>query len=880
MACRFGVCLLSTVRAFALLPFLLAGCGGGGDDPPAGGNEAPTVASIVVSPATAELGVGLTVTLKAEARDQYGAFMPGVAFSWSSSDSGVAVVIDGVATGVSRGAVAITASSGGVVSNVVNLNVVAVATASVVIDKPFVFFTGAGQSAPLTAQLFDAQGAPTSDAVTWTSTAPDKVSVDASGRVEGRAIGSAQIVASGGGARSAPTFVIVAEPQPGAVLLGDAQVVSVGAPSGAGDVDVTLQGVAAPLPGTVVLGVETAPVAGKVVSTRLGAAPGTVVVTVATAPLYQLFVDYDISFAIDLSAFPAEAVSTTLGARGLAQTWNTERQRRSRPLAARRPLDDALAPFRAFNCEASIKPQLLGEPVQLSLDNKLVLTLEDRPGYSKQALEGSAAIVGKAGLQLKAGFKASGRCDAQAQLKLPVLGWISVVVMPAVRFGLGAELSGEVLVVQGELGVEGKVSANPVLGWECGGATPDCRGLNSFTVKDEFKSKSKLPDEHGMQAKVSAHFYVVAGLDASIFLGLLNAGIVEARFGPKQSFDVAFEEDQAARIDYAGSYDLKLVGVVEPGPALAKAIKAVIDDDATKVKLEAGFTNDVSESPKGTHSVSAARVRPGDHVDFTVEFDAKTVAYWQIGYNIDRVDLYRKAEGEAEFVFWKSMGLIASNRATYRWTPDASEAGKYQVAAFVNTVLPTPLLEVSANSIVDVEVSCFSAPMAARRVQAARAGDGASRSKPLATTCADKWVGDSTMVLGSLEENITARASITWTYDPSASGDDAIVYRPSGTFSLTGAHVGCTVAFSPSSFTITDTELWVLQITGDQYVFNGQQPVFTTQTVSCPGKDDIVNHLNGFTIIYAFGGGPFAPDQVVLSGSLEAPISSWSFARP
>lgn len=865
----------------ALAAACLTACGGGGEggDPSADGNAAPTLTSIAVSPSSTELGVGLSLTLKAEAKDQFGAVMPGVAFSWSSSDSGVAVAIDGVTTGVSPGAAAITASSGGVISNPVKLKVVVVAKGSVAVDKPFVFFSGAGQSASLTAQIFDAQGAPVSGGVTWTSSAPDKVSVDASGRVAARTIGSAQIVASAGGARSAPTLVVVAEPQPGALLLADAQVVAIGAPPGAGtEYEVTLQGVVAPAPGTVVLGTETAPIAGKVVATRQEAAG--LVVTLALAPLYQLFVAYDIALAVDLSAFPAEAMpARTAGTKLRSQAWNAERQGRSLALAAR-PLDDALVPFRAFDCDASIKPQLLGEPIQLSLDNQLVLTLEDRPGYSKHALEGSAAIIGTAAIRLKAGFRATGRCDAQAQIKLPILGWFSLIVMPAVRFGLGAELEGEVLLVQGELGVEGKVSADPVLGWECGGATPECRGLNSFTVNDNFKTKSKLPDEHGMQAKVSAHFYVVAGLDASIALGLLNAGIVEARVGPKQSFDVAFEEDQAAKPGYAGSYDLKLYGVIEPGPALQKAIKAVIDDGAVSVKLQAEFTRDISESPKGTHSVSTARVRPGEPVDLTVDFDPKTVAYWQLGYNVYRVDLYRKAEGEAEFVFWKSMSLIATTRATYRWTPETADAGKYQFAAFVSTVLPTPLLEVAVDSVREVEVSCFSAPQSARRAQAFRASANDTRSKPLATTCADTWIGDSTFIAGSLDENITARASITWIYDPSTSGDGVITYKPSGTFELTGKHAGCTVDFSPSRFTINNDLPLVLQITADQYVFDGQQAIDSTETVSCPGKDPVVNHLKGFHVRYAFGGGPFSADQVALTGRLDAPLSSWNFVRP
>ena len=62
---------------------LLLGCGGGRSGGEAA-EEAPAVAvaaalaSIAVTPADPKVGVGLTQTLAAQARDQYGAVMSGV----------------------------------------------------------------------------------------------------------------------------------------------------------------------------------------------------------------------------------------------------------------------------------------------------------------------------------------------------------------------------------------------------------------------------------------------------------------------------------------------------------------------------------------------------------------------------------------------------------------------------------------------------------------------------------------------------------------------------------------------------------------------------------------------------------------------------------
>jgi hypothetical protein len=768
--------------------------------------------------------------------------------------------------------------------------------ATIVVDKAALFLPGAGQSAQLVAQRFDAQGAPTQAAITWVSSAPDKVSVDANGRVTAIAIGSTQVFAQADGRRSAPTLVTVATPKPGALLLPDAQVLSVGPPLGlaagaapgvGSEYEVTLQGVTAPAPGTLVLAAETAPVAGKVVSSRQDAAG--LVVRLAIVPLYELLDDYDLRFDIDLSGFAMEAVPERATTAAAGPVWTQRPGGRARALASARPLD-VFEPFKAWKCDASIKPQLVDAPIQLSLENKLRLVLEDRPGYSKHALEGSAAIVGSAGLKLKAGFKASGRCDAQGQLKLAAFGWVSLLVMPGVRFGLGAEVEGEILLVQGELGVEGKVGFAPVLGWECGGATPACSALDTIDLINEFKTKSKIPSANDMQAKVSAQFYVVTGLDAVIALGAANAGLVEARIGPKQSFDLAFEPDQAARSDHASSYDLKLEGVVEPGEALKKAIEKVIDDKNTALKFKAEFTTDISESPKGSLSLDKARIRPGEKVDFTVELDPKTVSYFLLDYNVTGVQLYRKREDETEFTDWKAMSLIASNRATYSWTPTEADAGKYEFAAFVDTQkIPVPLLEIAPDSIRPLEVACFSAAPSA----AAPKTPQGTRALPQATACFDTWVGTATLVAktpGLPTANIASRSTITWTLDPTQSSAGATYYTASGSFDLAFNNPdACVTVLTPNTFVIvkdptTPSRLGFVDngFTPPSYGFGGSQLVDFTTTVSCPGKEAVVTDVHGFLAQFAYGTGPFTTGQTRISGSSDdgAIATTWDFSRP
>jgi hypothetical protein len=416
--------------------------------------------------------------------------------------------------------------------------------------------------------------------------------------------------------------------------------------------------------------------------------------------------------------------------------------------------------------------------------------------------------------------------------------------------------------------------------------------LDSTSVQDHFKPKAKFPSENDMQVKVSGQFYVLAGLDASLLMGLGNAKIVEARIGPKQSFDLAFEEDQAARVDYASSYDLKLEGVVEPGSALKKAIAAVIGDDSVELTFKAGFSNPISESPKGTLSTDKARVAIAAPIVFTVDFDADTVAYKVLGYNVTGVELYRRRDDEVVFTPWKAMDLIASTKATYTWTPEAADAGNYEFAAFVNTqIQPLPWLEVAPSSVQKVEVSCFTAGIHAiapgrPRSQAA----SARRTGPQATTCADTWVGTTTSGDAAYGPNQT-EAQLTLKVDDRVTGQapGQVFYYAEGVLKvnrrvsdLNGVHC----EWLPFQIIIDkNTGAPDRGAESNQFVVNyGETPPTAGGAGIAVGTQTIV--CNGVTSTIT-AGFPFmsAPTGVLNAGGLSwsasnQPFYSYQFTRP
>lgn len=98
-----------------VLLLILAACGGGAPQ--------PTLSSIEVSPATANLEVGQTQTFTALAKDPRGQPLSGVSFTWASSNPAVATVAGGTVTAVAAGQAQITASAGGKTSAAVTVSV-------------------------------------------------------------------------------------------------------------------------------------------------------------------------------------------------------------------------------------------------------------------------------------------------------------------------------------------------------------------------------------------------------------------------------------------------------------------------------------------------------------------------------------------------------------------------------------------------------------------------------------------------------------------------------------------------------------------------------------------------------------------------------------
>lgn len=740
---------------------------------------------------------------------------------------------------------------------------------TVTVNRSALLLTAVGQSRVLSAQTTNEGGSAVNAAVTWTSSAPDRVSVDETGRVTARAIGSAQIFATSGVVRSAPVFVMVAEPAPGALLVTDAQVVSVGPTVGLapGEVpgpgtqyEVRLTGIATtPSSGTIVLAAENAAVAGKVVSTRTES--GVLVVTLAVTPLYELLVRYDINWKIDLSTLPAAAGQAPGGA-----SANLSSATGSTSVSP-----SILKVINAINCDGSLGAVLASRTVNLTPTGSLTLEVNDTQGYTRRALVGQMKLVGTVSFKLNAVAKFSGNCQVKVPISIPIGGLLAVGIMPEVVLGVGVGLEGGILLTAGEFTLTGEQGTEVELGWECGGATPACRSLPGLKTINKLTPKYQVfSPEAGMRVEFAGSLYLFADLNAKLFLGVASANILSAKAGVVQSVDLGFEEDQAIVTSYSSKYDLKAEVVIEPGSFIQKLLQLTYTGFTVNIGFQGKASYAISESPKGTLTVSRSRVNlSGATVDMRVDLNNTDYAF--IGYNVVRVELWQKRATESQFKVLRAFNVTASNQTIFQhaWQPTTQDIGENEFAVFVYTQFPVPGLEIADNSIKKVEVQCFSARTVALTTGAA-------------STCTDTWVGTTRLFV---KDQIQVDATVTWQRDPNIPEIDGDVsYVATGTATVTWIDLtndGCTAAdkvFPIKGDFVKDNNTMLVEFAASPVNFFIQGEIALHTTVSCPNMPPFFYPLNMAWII-GFG-------TVNKDGNIQGRYGTsdsyyeWSFQRP
>jgi hypothetical protein len=194
-------------KTFAALAaaFVVVACGGGGD-----GSTTPkpaAVSSVTMSQQAATMNVGTSLALTATPKDGSGNTLTGRTATWTSSNSGVATVVDGNVSAIAPGTTTITATiEGKTATTEITVQLAPVATVTVTPSAKTILVGGVAQ---LTATLKDANGnVLTGRTVTWSSSDETKVTVSATGVVTGVALGTVTITATSEGKTGTATVTV------------------------------------------------------------------------------------------------------------------------------------------------------------------------------------------------------------------------------------------------------------------------------------------------------------------------------------------------------------------------------------------------------------------------------------------------------------------------------------------------------------------------------------------------------------------------------------------------------------------------------------------------------------------------------------------------
>lgn len=200
---------MSQRRALISLLILTAACGQDTSGPV---DRPDPVASVLVSPATATVMVGVTTQLSVSLKNSASAILTGRPVAWQSSNGNIATVsAAGLVTAKAAGPVVITATSEGQ-SGTASLTVIPVPVASVTV-VPADAALGVGTSSQLSSITRDSAGnVLTGRTVTWASSDTTAVLVSATGLITAAGTGSSTITATSEG--HSGTATITVDPTP------------------------------------------------------------------------------------------------------------------------------------------------------------------------------------------------------------------------------------------------------------------------------------------------------------------------------------------------------------------------------------------------------------------------------------------------------------------------------------------------------------------------------------------------------------------------------------------------------------------------------------------------------------------------------------------
>lgn len=602
----------------------------------------------------------------------------------------------------------------------------------VVIDQSALLLVQAGQNKALSATALDASGRTLGVPVTWTSSRSASIAVDAAGTATAVGDGSSQIVASAGGVRSAPLLGLVARPAAGAILLTDQQIVGEpkesvpgASPAFGNTYQVTLQNIAAPASGAIMLSTESKAVAGRVKAVDTVA--GQTTVTLSLVPLREIFPTLSIRETIDLSQAPVDIPAAVLAShdvKRVGDTWTFT----PKPVSAAKavPLREralagavgtyALPPFES--CEPSFTAPIAGGALPFALSTpptfsltfnaSLDLAYDPTEGLQRFVVRGAPVFNVEAGVTALAAFEGKAECKVTlAVYRIPIAGALSVFFSGLAPLGVGLDVGGKVTLASMGMSTKSETKTTFELGVACvpGGGCGLVRSLADFS--NQVTPNIDYPTAADARLEASVHGFGFIDLEVgNPVLASLRFDTVTARAGAKFLGSFAPTSAQAVDPGYGSNYKVSLEASAGPGTNLGEVAQLLGLPSISAIQLS--VSSDLGASPTGTVAADRHAALAGETLHLSVDLNEASTRFLAPPldgiYNVRELLLVRqRGGGDAQVVARLPFGDGQTHGSFDYVAPDTTLAAELSVFV-VTRVLPYDALKLELGSLRDIVI--------------------------------------------------------------------------------------------------------------------------------------------------------------------------------
>jgi hypothetical protein len=524
----------------------------------------------------------------------------------------------------------------------------------------------------LVATALDADGNEVDAEIAWETSNDGAITVDGNGLVRREGPAASALITARVGDLRATLFALAATPVDGALVLSDADITAgpfaedPSAPFTEGFRYSIELGVDPPAVGTVLLTSGEKPIAGRVVAVD-GAS-----VTLEVVPIDQIFAELVVNESLPLEEISDDEIPS--------------------PASAFK-----IGPFQCETDVGAVALELAKKTASATGLRTLRYDVVWEDEQKKLEVRGRPGVAFELEPTLAAALEGNVTCKViLKEYPIPIPGPAKLFLGAAVVVGAGVKLGGKIPVAGVGVNLKGDVTADLAMGFSCNG-DGECRTTReiepSVAVTPSFVSP-----EVSVKIEPEGQAFVYAELEGGArFSTTLRTEAIQAQAGFKLAGTFATEETQVEDDAYASNYELSFEAEVGPGEAVNDFF-GLLGFGLSFLKFET--SERLAGSPTGAAVATVSKFAAGDDVTFNVALEPETVNLPIVGYNVEKVRVYRREQreggGTALILANEQVAEPDQTQFSIPWVATVGGVIEGSFVAFATTSLISLPLEVGA----------------------------------------------------------------------------------------------------------------------------------------------------------------------------------------